>query len=93
AGFGPHVVGQAAWSNGGSLQLSGRTVYFAGSVDAAGGAPLATGGSLTIGVVNDTAKGAPPAPDIITVQQPGVVAANLPALGASATAGAFIGAD
>ncbi|MFX9373943.1 hypothetical protein ABTO04_19680, partial [Acinetobacter baumannii] len=34
AGFGPHVVGQAAWSNGGSLQLSGRTVYFAGSVDA-----------------------------------------------------------
>ncbi|WP_143201473.1 filamentous haemagglutinin family protein [Bradyrhizobium sp. NAS96.2] len=92
-GFGPHVAGQAAWSNGGSLQLSGTTVYFAGTVDAAGGAPLATGGSLTIGVVNPSVNGAPPAPDTITVEQPGVVAANLSASGASATPGAFIGAD
>ncbi|MES5481638.1 filamentous hemagglutinin family protein [Bradyrhizobium sp. INPA03-11B] len=92
AGFGPHVVGQAAWSNGGSLQLSGTTVYFAGTVDAAGGAPLASGGSLTIGVVNPSVNGAPPAPDTITVEQPGVVAANLSASGASAIPGAFIGA-
>ena len=93
AGFGPHFVGQAAWSNGGSLQLSGTTVYFAGTVDAAGGAPLATGGSLTIGVINNNAVGAPPTPDTIVVEQPGVVATNLPASGATATPGAFIGAD
>ncbi|GKQ52146.1 filamentous haemagglutinin family protein [Bradyrhizobium sp. Ce-3] len=90
---GPHFVGQAAWSNGGSLQLSGTTVYFAGTVDAAGGAPLATGGSLTIGVINNTAVGAPPTPDTIVVEQPGVVATNLPASGATAAPGAFIGAD
>ncbi|MCC8960122.1 hypothetical protein H8B02_43995, partial [Bradyrhizobium sp. Pear77] len=93
AGFGPHFVGQAAWSNGGSLQLSGTTVYFAGTVDAAGGAPLAAGGSLTIGVINNNAIGAPPTPDSIVVEQPGVVATNLPAPGATATPGAFIGAD
>ncbi|WP_342710252.1 filamentous hemagglutinin family protein [Bradyrhizobium sp. B124] len=93
AGFGPHFVGQAAWSNGGSLQLSGTTVYFAGTVDAAGGAPLAAGGGLTIGVINNNAIGAPPTPDSIVVEQPGVVATNLPASGATATPGAFIGAD
>ncbi|WP_420969891.1 filamentous haemagglutinin family protein [Bradyrhizobium sp. B120] len=93
SGFGPHFVGQAAWSNGGSLQLSGTTVYFAGTVEAAGGAPLAVGGSLTIGVINPNAKGAPPTPDTIVVEQPGVVATNLPASGVSATPGAFIGAD
>ncbi|MBR1201887.1 MULTISPECIES: filamentous haemagglutinin family protein [unclassified Bradyrhizobium] len=93
SGFGPHFVGQAAWSNGGSLLLSGTTVYFAGTVDAAGGAPLAAGGSLTIGVINNNAIGAPPTPDSIVVEQPGVVATNLPASGATATPGAFIGAD
>ncbi|MGY3591283.1 filamentous hemagglutinin family protein [Bradyrhizobium sp. USDA 4341] len=93
SGFGPHFVGQAAWSNGGSLQLTGKTVYFAGSVDAAGAGPLAAGGSLTVGVINPTAVGAPPTPDTIVVQQPGVVATNLPASGATATPGAFIGAD
>ncbi|WP_298364966.1 filamentous haemagglutinin family protein [uncultured Bradyrhizobium sp.] len=92
-GLVPRFVGQAAWSNGGSLQLSGTTVYFAGTVDAAGGAPLAAGGSLTIGVINNSAVGAPPTPDTIVVEQPGVVATNLPALGATATPGAFIGAD
>ncbi|MGY3696655.1 filamentous hemagglutinin family protein [Bradyrhizobium sp. USDA 3240] len=92
-GLVPRFVGQAAWSNGGSLQLSGTTVYFAGTVDASGGAPLATGGSLTIGVINNNAVGAPPTPDSIVVEQPGVVATNLPASGATATPGAFIGAD
>ncbi|MDW4736328.1 hypothetical protein NQ293_26020, partial [Escherichia coli] len=44
-GVAPRLVGQAAWSNGGSLQLLGTEVYFAGTVDASGGAPLASGGS------------------------------------------------
>ncbi|MGF6312177.1 filamentous hemagglutinin family protein [Bradyrhizobium sp. i1.8.4] len=86
-------VGQAAWSNGGSLQLSGTTIYFAGNVNAAGGAPLAAGGSLTVGVINRNAVGAPPTPDTIVVEQPGMVATNLPAPGMSAAPGAFIGAD
>lgn len=37
------------WSNGGSLQIAGSKLYFAGTVSAKGGAPLASGGSLTIG--------------------------------------------
>src|ERR1700726_674043 len=45
----PRLLGQAAWSNGGNLQLAAPNLYFAGSIDAAGGAPLATGGSLTVG--------------------------------------------
>lgn len=37
------------WSDGGALQLGGTNLYFAGSVSAAGGAPLATGGRLVLG--------------------------------------------
>lgn len=88
-GLDPRLVGQAAWSNGGNLQLFGTHIYFAGNVDAAGGAPLASGGTLTFG-----GQGAgQPAPTGIVIEQAGVVAANLPAVGASATAGGFIGAD
>src|SRR5262249_11705262 len=51
------LVGQAAWSDGGTLQLAASNIYFAGTVHATGGvnaagnAPLATGGSLIIGDV------------------------------------------
>lgn len=90
-GFTQGLSGQAAWSNGGNLQLFGTMIYFAGAVDAAGGAPLATGGSLTIGSVVGTATS--PTPNTIVVEPAGIVAANLPAAGAAATSGAFIGAD
>ncbi|QPF87794.1 filamentous hemagglutinin family protein [Bradyrhizobium genosp. L] len=100
AGFGPSLVGQAAWSNGGSLQLVGTSIYFAGSVNAAGGAPLASGGSLVIGdVATPSAVAGLPAnsfnnlPDAIVIEPDGHVAANLPAAGATPASGAFIGAD
>lgn len=89
--FSPRDGGQDAWSNGGSLQLYGNNIYFASTVDAAGGAPLATGGSLTIGALVPTV--ATPTPTAIVIERAGIVAANLPALGASAPAGGFIGAD
>ena len=78
----PRLLGQAAWTNGGNLQLTAPNLYFAGSIDAAGGAPLATGGSLTVG-----------GSAALVVEPGGIVAANLPAQGASTTPGAFIGAD
>lgn len=99
-GLAPSLVGQAAWSNGGSLQLVGTSIYFAGSVNAAGGGPLASGGSLIIG--NVAIPNAVPGvsttsfsnlPDAIVIEQSGRVAANLPAAGASPLRGAFIGAD
>ncbi|WP_139025055.1 filamentous haemagglutinin family protein [Bradyrhizobium sp. STM 3843] len=80
--FSPRDGGQGAWSNGGSLQLSASSMYFASTVNAAGGAPLATGGSLTVGGVTS-----------LVIERAGIVAANLTALGASAPAGGFIGAD
>jgi len=83
------LVGQAVWSNGGNLQLFGTNIYFAGTVDAAGGAPLATGGTLTIGGIASSS----PSPNAIVVEPAGIVAANLPAVGMSTTPGAFIGAD
>ena len=85
-GVAPRLVGQAAWSNGGSLQLLGTEVYFAGTVDASGGAPLASGGSLTIGNANNF-------PTAIVIESAGVVGANLPAPNGSLTPGVFIGAD
>ncbi|MCA6120294.1 filamentous hemagglutinin family protein [Bradyrhizobium sp. WSM 1704] len=101
SGLTPTPVGQAAWSNGGNLQLVGTSVYFAGSVDAAGGAPLATGGTLTIGdvaVPSAIASIVPlnsfdNLPQAIVIEPGGRVAANLPAAGASPVSGAFIGAD
>ncbi len=90
-GLAPQFVGQAAWSNGGNLQLLGTNIYFAGAVDAAGGAPLASGGSLTIGAIVSTAT--LPTPTTIVVEQGGFVAANLSALSSTSTPGAFIGAD
>lgn len=89
--FSPRDSGEDAWSNGGGLQLYARNIYFASTVDAAGGAPLATGGSLTIGALISTA--AQPAPDTLVIEPAGIVAANLPTLGSSAPAGGFIGAD
>ncbi|ATQ70694.1 hypothetical protein CQW49_22215 (plasmid) [Methylosinus trichosporium OB3b] len=44
---------EQVWSNGGSLTLTG-TGYFAGTIDAAGGAPQAAGGTLLIGSSIDT---------------------------------------
>jgi filamentous hemagglutinin family protein len=82
------LVGQDAWSNGGSLQLGALDIYFGGSVDAAGGAPLAAGGDLTIGSVLTTTT--QPTPTTIVVEPTATVAA---AMAASATPGAFIGAD
>ena len=45
----PRLADEAVWSNGGTLQIAGGNLFFAVSVDAAGGAPLAAGGNLTIG--------------------------------------------
>ncbi|MBV9235522.1 MAG: hypothetical protein JOZ94_06785, partial [Xanthobacteraceae bacterium] len=87
-GLHPTLSGQADWSSGGSLQLSGTNIYFAGGVNAAGGAPLAAGGSLTI--TNPTSK---TSYAIVVEPSSGIVAANLPGLGVSAVSGAFIGAD
>lgn len=78
----PRDSGRDSWSNGGSLQLSGNNIYFASTVDAAGGAPQAAGGSLS--VASQTGS--------LVIEPAGIVAANLPALGAG-PAGAFIGAD
>lgn len=99
-GLAPSLIGQAAWSNGGNLQLMGSNIYFAGSVNAAGGAPLATGGTLTIGDIAIPSAVASVLsvpiinlPDAIVIEPAGRVAANLPAAGASPPSGAFIGAD
>src|SRR5262249_41138439 len=62
---------------------------FAGNVDAAGGAPEAAGGTLTIG--DGTSAAGTPA--VIVIEQGGVIAANLPAAGVPSASGAFIGAD
>ncbi len=61
-GLDRRVLPQAVWSDGGHLQLAGlasaatgssdSSLYFAGKVDASGGAPEATGGILTIGRVD-----------------------------------------
>jgi filamentous hemagglutinin family protein len=84
-GLARNPIGQADWSNGGNLQLlSGQNIYFAGTVNAAGGAPLASGGTLSIVSSNNNA---------IVVEPAGIVAANLPAQGVSTPPGAFIGAD
>jgi filamentous hemagglutinin family protein len=57
---GSHYISQPVWSNGGSLTLTNTggsgggdprfydAIYFAGSIDARGGAPQAAGGTLTI---------------------------------------------
>jgi hypothetical protein len=62
----PRTVTQALWSNGGVLTLTGnsalsygtpgeyQTAYFDGAVNAAGGAPLASGGTLSIGSLGFT---------------------------------------
>ena len=84
------VAGVAAWSDGGDLQLTGANIYFAGNVNAAGGAPDASGGTLTIG--NDTSSTTLPLTNVIVLEQGGVIAANL-ATGIPSTPGAFIGAD
>jgi filamentous hemagglutinin family protein len=93
----PRDGGQDAWSNGGNLQLAGNNLYFAGGVDAAGGDPRATGGSLTIG------NFAPPSvlasstimqmPSVLVIEQAGIVAGNMPGQGVTPTKGGFIGAD
>ncbi|WP_027580552.1 filamentous haemagglutinin family protein [Bradyrhizobium sp. Ai1a-2] len=96
-GFGPRLPSQEMWSDGGTLQLAASNIYFAGTVNAAGGAPLATGGTLTIGDIATPSaiagNSALPSPNVIVIEPAGLVAANLPAPGASAPAGAFIGAD
>jgi filamentous hemagglutinin family protein len=94
-GQGPFLAGQAAWSNGGTLQLAGTNIYFAGSVDAAGGAPLATGGTLIVGsnLLANTVSNQLPTPGVIVIEQAGVIAASLPATGMPSQTGAFIGAD
>ncbi|MBV8927055.1 MAG: filamentous hemagglutinin N-terminal domain-containing protein, partial [Bradyrhizobium sp.] len=79
----PRDGGQDAWSDGGSLTLSPvrANAYFAGTVDAAGGAPLATGGSLTVG-------GTP-----VVIEPGGVVAAALAQGGVPSAPGSYLGAD
>jgi hypothetical protein len=85
---GPRFVSEAEWSNGGNLQLAAANIYFAGTVAAAGGAPLATGGTLTVGNVAvpsaltsmlGSTTPTLPSPNAIVVEPAGVIAANLPA--------------
>jgi filamentous hemagglutinin family protein len=85
---GPNDGQIALWSDGGNLQLGGSSIYFAGSVDAAGGAPLASGGTLTVGdvLVPDAVKslvlsstGTFTAGTIV-IGPDGFVGANLPTL-------------
>ncbi|BAM92508.1 filamentous hemagglutinin outer membrane protein [Bradyrhizobium oligotrophicum S58] len=47
--MGRKVQTQAVWSNGGTLQVGAFTAYLGGTLSAAGGAPLAAGGSLSLG--------------------------------------------
>jgi filamentous hemagglutinin family protein len=90
-------LGQTEWSNGGNLQLAGN-IYFApsaGTIDAAGGAPQAAGGTLAIGDIAVPAalssyvssaivsNGTLLSPNAIVVVPAGTVAANLPASASS----------
>lgn len=45
------LVSQPIWSNGGTLQLAGKHIFFAGSASAQRGAPLASGGTLVVGQI------------------------------------------
>jgi filamentous hemagglutinin family protein len=111
-------VSETHWSDGGALQLAATNIYFAGTVDAAGGAPQAAGGTLTVGnvaapraltnilrLVNNPTL---PSPGSVVVEPAGLIAANLPEVGADrpypltpadllamapSTGGAFFGAD
>ncbi|HVJ51878.1 MAG TPA: filamentous hemagglutinin family protein [Aliidongia sp.] len=102
---GPAFIPQAIWSNGGTLALGGNgsglgSIYFAGTVDAAGGAPLAAGGAFVLGnmpVFGDAAQFLPSivsnsdlpglsAPPTILLQQSGNVAAAFTAPPASGSA-------
>ncbi len=53
----PRVVAQNIWSNGGTLTFYGggsSSLYFAGTINGAGGAPQASGGTLNIGSIVTT---------------------------------------
>ncbi|NVO17601.1 MAG: filamentous hemagglutinin family protein [Rhodoplanes sp.] len=94
------------WSNGGTLTLSGTSLYFAGTIDAAGGAASASGGRLNLGTLVTTSNGtAVNAYGTIVIAQSGDVAAafaggtapttqaQLSALLPGASGKAFITAD
>lgn len=84
------------WSNGGTLDLGTDSIYFAGTVSASGGAPLASGGTL---IVNSS----------VVIEPAGLIASSLASAGATSSsypltptalaavlpsaAGAFIGVD
>ncbi|MEW6435560.1 MAG: filamentous hemagglutinin family protein [Pseudomonadota bacterium] len=84
-GFGWSIIEQPIWSNGGTLTITGsmasalgtsgefQAAYFDGTVDAAGGAPQASGGTLTIGGLN----GSNPLYGAIVISQGGDVTAAL----------------
>uniref|UniRef100_Q07N95 Filamentous haemagglutinin family outer membrane protein n=1 Tax=Rhodopseudomonas palustris (strain BisA53) TaxID=316055 RepID=Q07N95_RHOP5 len=59
--IGRRLVAQDYWSNGGALRLAGD-MFFAGIVDASGGAAQAAGGTLTIGNFYLAATDADPRP-------------------------------
>ena len=48
---GARFAAQPIWSDGGTLTFTGGSLYFGGTIDAAGGAPLATGGTLNLGAI------------------------------------------
>jgi len=100
------LLSQDIWSNGGILQLGGSHIFFAGSVSARGGAPLAAGGTLTVGQIttpaglapyNATSTASPLVTNLeaIVVEQAGKVAASLQKVGLGslpATQGALLSA-
>ncbi|MEW6436334.1 MAG: filamentous hemagglutinin family protein [Pseudomonadota bacterium] len=88
------IIEQPIWSNGGALTITGssalafgasgefQAAYFDGTVDAAGGAPQASGGTLTIGGLTGSA----PLYGAIVISQTGDVTAALTSQSVPATA-------
>jgi filamentous hemagglutinin family protein len=93
---GPRLVSETEWSSGGNLQLTVAnpgSIYFSGTVNAAGGTLLAPGGTLAIGnfpapaavasYVSLDQNGLLPSPNAVVVEPGGLIAANLLAVGAT----------
>ncbi|MCK9917085.1 filamentous hemagglutinin family protein [Microbacteriaceae bacterium K1510] len=76
---------QQLWSDGGSLTISGTSVYFGGTIKAAGGAPSAAGGALAVSA-NGVTGGS-----ILITQSGADMAAILGGQPTPATITAFIG--
>ena len=83
---GGRFAAQQIWSDGGTLTFTGNSLYFGGTIDAAGGAPLASGGTLNLGTVVTISSGtAVDAYDDIVIAESGNMAAAFAGKAAPAT--------